>query len=75
MQTNKIYSPEVAVVAPKRILSIGEIQRITGKSRSTVYRWVSLHLLPPPINIGPNSIGWPEEVINEWRENLINGEV
>ena len=74
MQTNQTCSPAVATPI-KPILSIGEIQRITGKSRSTVYRWVSLHLLPPPINTGPNSIGWPEEVINEWRENLINGEV
>ena len=60
-------------VSIKPILPIEEIQRITGKKRSTIYRWMEKGVFPKSTRLGPNSIGWPEEVISEWRENLING--
>ncbi|MCG7870246.1 MAG: AlpA family phage regulatory protein [Candidatus Thiodiazotropha taylori] len=56
------------------LLTIKELQRLLGgKSRSTIYRWLEQGRLPQPIRFGPNSIGWPVEVINAWLEDLLNG--
>ena len=56
----------------KRLLTIREVQLIAGKSRSTLYRWISQGIFPKPCKIGPNSIAWPEEAIEQWRESNIN---
>ncbi|WP_363331628.1 AlpA family phage regulatory protein [Haliea sp.] len=53
-----------------------EVQAMLGgKSRSTIYRWISSGWLPRPIKIGANSIAWPEEVFLEWRNSLCKGGV
>ena len=53
-------------------LSMKEVLSITGKSRSTIYRWIANGSFPSPVNIGVGSIAWPVEVIAEWREQQIN---
>ena len=37
-----------------------------GKSRVQNWRDVRAGLLPPPIELGPNSIGWFEDEIDAW---------
>ena len=54
------------------LLSMKEVRSITGKSRSTIYRWIANGSFPSPVNIGVGSIAWPVEVIAEWREQQIN---
>ena len=54
-----------------RFLSIKEVQIISGKSRSTLYRWINQGIFPKPCKIGPNSVAWPEEVVEKWREKNI----
>jgi prophage regulatory protein len=38
----------------------------TGISRVQGWRYVQAGLLPPPIELGPNSVGWFEDELDEW---------
>ncbi|MBV9825733.1 MAG: AlpA family phage regulatory protein [Alphaproteobacteria bacterium] len=40
--------------------------RKTGKSRTQLWRDVRNKHFPAPIDLGPNSIGWFEDEIDEW---------
>lgn len=60
----------------RRILNIKEVQLIAGnKSKATIYRWIKNGSFPASVRIGGNSVGWPEEVIDEWRTSILNGGV
>jgi predicted DNA-binding transcriptional regulator AlpA len=41
-------------------------KRKTGKSRVQLWRDVRDNHFPPPISLGPNSVGWFEDAIDEW---------
>jgi prophage regulatory protein len=41
----------------------------TGLSRVTIWRKVRDGNFPRPIELGPNAIGWPTDVIDTWLEN------
>jgi prophage regulatory protein len=56
---------------PEPFLSIKKVQQITGKSRSTIYRWIRDGLFPQSVSIGPNSIAWSTAAVNEW----VNGKL
>ncbi len=49
-----------------RYLSIGEICELTGKSRTTIWRWTRSGHFPAKRKLGPNSIGWPASEVEEW---------
>lgn len=42
---------------------IHDLQRRYDVSRQTIQNWRKMKLLPPPVKIGPNTVGWPPEVI------------
>jgi len=56
----------------QNFLNMKEVQSITGKSRSTINRWIAKGSFPRPIKLGENSIAWPAEAVTAWRESLIN---
>ncbi|TSJ58859.1 AlpA family phage regulatory protein [Atlantibacter subterranea] len=35
-------------------------------SRTTLYRWVKAGIFPQPIIRGGRTLGWPEQVYQEW---------
>jgi len=49
-----------------KLLNIDEICRLTGKSRSTIWRWERQSEFPRRIRIGPNSVVWIETEIDDW---------
>lgn len=57
----------------KSLMSISDIQRFTGKSRSTIYRWIAAGSFPAPVKVYSSSL-WPEERLAEWRQQVINGQ-
>ena len=57
----------------KSLMSISDIQRFTGKSRSTIYRWIAAGSFPAPVKVYSSSL-WPEESLAEWRQQVINGQ-
>lgn len=38
----------------------------TGKSRQQIWRDIRAGNFPAPIELGPNSVGWYEDEIDEW---------
>lgn len=43
-----------------------EVERITGLARSTIYAGVKAGTFPPPVRLGPNSVGWRQSAIADW---------
>jgi prophage regulatory protein len=44
-----------------------QVQEETGLSRVTIWRKIRAGEFPPPIELSANSIGWPADVIREWK--------
>jgi prophage regulatory protein len=47
-------------------LRLGEVMRITGLARSTVYRLMAEHGFPPPCRLGRRAVGWRSDDIAQW---------
>ena len=45
---------------------VKEVEHLTGRARVTLFRWRKSGYMPEADEYGPNSIGWPVEVINLW---------
>lgn len=56
------------------LISVNKLKEITGKSRSTIWRWVRAGIMPSPIKIGPNSIVWTNKQIELWLESRMDYE-
>lgn len=51
------------------MLRMRDVLAQTGLSRSTVWRKVRAGTFPAPIELSDNAIGWPADVIMEWKAN------
>lgn len=49
-----------------RMLRPADVVAKTGRSRVTIWRDIRNGTFPPPIELGPNAIGWPESEIENW---------
>ena len=49
-----------------RILRRADVQKLTGLSRSTIYRWSSNGSFPKPSKLSPRAVGWVEDHIDTW---------
>ena len=54
---------------PPRMLRFADVIECTGLSRTTIWRRIKTGCFPPPISLGANSVGWPDQVITEWIES------
>jgi len=52
-----------------RILRRTDVQKMTGLSRSTIYKWMDKGLFPKAIKLGPRAVGWPEDHVEAWINN------
>jgi len=57
----------------KKIYRAWEVDRLFGWSASTRKRKIRAGEFPPPISLGPQMVGWPEEHIEPYRDALIEG--
>ena len=48
----------------RRFLSYSDLEARYGKSRVTIWRWVRLGLLPPPYQLGPNSVAFASDELD-----------
>ncbi len=53
-----------------KILLLNEVMARSGKSRTTLWRDVRAQRFPAPVRVGANRIGWIEDEVTEWQENL-----
>lgn len=54
------------------ILRLPEVKKRTGLARSTIYLRLTQGIFPKPINLGPRSVGWVEQDIENWLTQKIN---
>lgn len=54
-----------------KMLRINSVEKRTGLSRSTIYRYIKRDMFPKPIRLGLNSCGWPEDMIVAWLNSRI----
>lgn len=55
-----------------RFIRRPEVERLTGLSRPTIYRYISAGQFPTPVKITDRAIGWRESVIQNWMESRTN---
>ena len=53
-----------------QMLRAPEVTARTGLSRVTIWRRVRAGTFPPPVELGTNSIGWPEAEITAWLDSF-----
>lgn len=58
-----------------RFISWKEAVAITGKSRSTLYRWIEKGVFPIPRWIGPHSSGFLEKELLAWQQSRTQSSV
>ena len=52
---------------PRKILrGYKALRSKVGKSRVQIWRDVQAGQFPAPIDLGPNSVGWYEDEVDEW---------
>ena len=54
-----------------RILRLPTVKKLTGLSRSTIYRQISEGNFPRCIPLGGRAVGWIEEEVNGWIKKQI----
>lgn len=54
------------------IIRPSQVPNVLGVCRTTAYRWIKKGLLPRPIRLGENAVGWRRSTLDAWlreREN------
>lgn len=68
--TDRLVSPPMVgagrSASVPAILRRPEVERITGLSRSTIYRLIGKNEFPKPVRLSSNAVGWRSEDILAW---------
>ena len=57
---------EMQAERTRRVLRRREVEQRTGLGRSTIYRKIRMGEFPSPIRLGPQTVAWREEDIEQW---------
>ena len=64
MNSEQIASGETAKTL--RLIRLAEVKRLTGMSRSTIYRWMSTGNFPQSYTLGGRMAAWSQAEIDAW---------
>ena len=67
--TRRIHEEQTMNVRGDRLLRLREVLRLTGLSRSTLYRKLKANEFPKPVKLGKRAVAWRESEVIDW----ING--
>ena len=56
-----------------RVLRIPEVLKLTGLSRTTIWRLESSEGFPLRLRLGPNAVGWLEDDVISWLRSRQRG--
>lgn len=56
--------------APRCLIRFPEVIKRTSKSRASIYVDVDRGTFPKPVKLGPRSVAFFEDEINQWLEDL-----
>ena len=54
-----------------QIIRLKQVKAMTGLSRTTIYRFMSINEFPKQIKLGPKSSGWLIDEVDEWIKRQI----
>ena len=54
----------------RRILRLKEVIRLTGLSKSSIYKRIEEGTFPRQVRLGGRAVGWWEHLVQEWLTNL-----
>jgi len=54
-----------AAIAPV-FLRMPNVVRMTGLTRSTIYRLIANRKFPSPVRLGPRAVGWRRADLDQW---------
>ena len=54
-----------------QIIRLKQVKAMTGLSRTTIYRFMSINEFPKRIKLGPKSSGWLIDEVDEWIKRQI----
>ena len=54
-----------------QIIRLKQVKAMTGLSRTTIYRFMSINEFPKQIKLGPKSSGWLIDEVDEWFKRQI----
>lgn len=60
--------PNRAEVERSEFLRMPTVMRLTGLSRTTIYRLVAEHHFPSPVRLGLRAVGWRRADIDRWSD-------
>lgn len=60
-----------AMPAGHRFLRLPQVKQMTGLSKSTIYDRVQQGGFPAPVKLGNRAVGWVEQEIQHWIDQLI----
>lgn len=58
---------------PRKLITRAEVLRLLGKSSSTLDRWEKEGRFPQRVVLGPNSVAWFEDEVDDTLNNLPRG--
>lgn len=47
-----------------------EVEKLSGLSRATIYRLISVGKFPRPVEIGSGAVRWKQSEITAWQQSL-----
>jgi prophage regulatory protein len=56
----------------RRLLRLPDVRRKVGLSRSAIYKLIAEGEFPRQISIGPRSVAWCQDDLDEWIEARLN---
>ena len=56
---------------PFRFIRASEIAARLGVARTTIYGWVKAGRFPPPVHLGPRTVGWVRSEFDAWVQNRL----
>ena len=57
-----------AAEVPVVFLRLQAVIRVTGLSRSTLYRLIAVEQFPRPVRLGPRAVAWRRTDVEAWSE-------
>ena len=63
-----VRQPPVSAELPVVFLRLQAVVRVTGLSRSTLYRLIADEQFPRPVRLGPRAVAWRRTDVEAWGE-------
>jgi prophage regulatory protein len=71
-QESNMSDPNPITTVLNQVLRLPDVERLTGRKRSSVYEDIAAGRLPKQIKLGPRAVGWLRSDIETWLAERIS---